>query len=154
MRLPSTNIRLWRWTHGNLAVGARTSFRRGLGPRWFAKCRHGDALITHLEDLQLLRTARRAKDYLGHDPAQRWRLDRSPGRCVLGQAEMRACLIVIGEVRGERAAQVTFVPDDHVVETLPANGSDQALRVGILPRRARRRAPIDDAETRRAMRSS
>ena len=37
--------------------------RRGLGPGWFAEGLHGDALITHLEDLQLLRAARRVKDH-------------------------------------------------------------------------------------------
>ena len=79
---------------------------------------------------------------MGHNAAHRGRLDRSPGCCVLVQAEVRACLMVIGEVRGERASQVTFVPDDHVVETLPTNGSDQPLRVGILP--TARAAPCAD----------
>ena len=37
--------------------------RCGLSPRWFAEWRHRDALVTHLEDLQLLRAARRVKDH-------------------------------------------------------------------------------------------
>jgi hypothetical protein len=45
-----------------LSAGARTSARCGLGSRWFAEGLHRDALITHLEDLQLLRTAWRMKD--------------------------------------------------------------------------------------------
>ena len=84
---------------------------------------------------------------MGHDAAHRGRLDRSPGWCVFVQAEMRAGVMVRGEGGGERAPQVSFVPDDHVVETLPTKGSDQPLRVGIVPRRARRRAPIEDTET-------
>src|SRR6185295_19039640 len=44
-----------------LAARARTSLRRGLGPRWLAEGLHGNALVTHLEDLQVLRSARRVK---------------------------------------------------------------------------------------------
>src|SRR5471032_3446509 len=54
------------------------SLRRGLGPWWFAERLHGDALIAHLEDLQLLRRARRVKDHAVawsglHQRARQWR---------------------------------------------------------------------------------
>ena len=63
---------------GGLAAGARTKPRRGLGPRWFAEGLHGDALITHLEDLQVLRRTRRVKDHAFawsglHQRARQWR---------------------------------------------------------------------------------
>ena len=37
------------------------SLRRGLGPRWFAERLHGNALVTHFQDLQFLRATRRVK---------------------------------------------------------------------------------------------
>src|SRR4029077_14865424 len=53
-------VRSWQIA---LAAGARTSLGRGLGPRWFAEGLPGDPVVTHLEDLQLFRRARRAKDH-------------------------------------------------------------------------------------------
>src|SRR6266550_8800514 len=56
----------------------RTSLWRGLGPWRFAEGVHGDAFITYLEDLQLLRSARRVKDHPVawsglHQRARQWR---------------------------------------------------------------------------------
>ena len=36
--------------------------RGGLGPRWFPEGCDGNAFVTHLENVQVLRTARRVKD--------------------------------------------------------------------------------------------
>jgi len=38
------------------------------------------------------------------------------------------------------------VEDDHVVQTLAANGADHALHIGILPRTKRTRYDLGDAE--------
>ena len=42
--------------------------------------------------------------------------------------------VVVGLVRAEDAPQVSLVENDHVVETLPPDGADDAFRVGVLPR--------------------
>jgi hypothetical protein len=42
-------------------------------------------------------------------------------------------LMVIGEVPGQDSAQVSFAEDKHVVETLAADRTDQALGEGVLP---------------------
>jgi len=57
-------------------AGARTS--SSLSRRWFAEGLYGKALITHLEDLQVLRLARGVKDhaiaYSGlHERTGQWR---------------------------------------------------------------------------------
>ena len=46
-----------------LAAIACTSSRRGLGSGRLSEGLHGNALVPHLEDLQLLRTARRVQDH-------------------------------------------------------------------------------------------
>ena len=49
--------------HDGLAADVRTCLGRGLGPGWFAERLHGNALITHIDDFQFLRSTRRAKDH-------------------------------------------------------------------------------------------
>src|SRR5476651_1196023 len=46
---------------------------------------------------------------------------------------MRSRPVIITEIRGEEPSQMPLAEDDHVIQTLAANGSDQALRVWILP---------------------
>ena len=43
-------------------------------------------------------------------------------------------------------AQMPLAEHDDMVKTLPADRADQALRIAILPRRARRRRMIPNAE--------
>jgi hypothetical protein len=52
------------------------------------------------------------------------------------------------DVGEQDAPQATLVRDDDVVETLAANGPDQPLRIGILPRRVRSRDHLNDADRR------
>jgi hypothetical protein len=55
----------------------------------------------------------------------------SPKRRVFREREMGPCIVITGDVSGKRASQMRFVEDDHEIETLAANGSDQAFRVWI-----------------------
>ena len=65
-------------------------------------------------------------------------------RCVLVEREVGARLMVIGEVPGQDAAQVSFAQDENVVETLAPDRTDQALRERILPGAVRRREDFLD----------
>ena len=60
------------------------------------------------------------------------RLYSSRRRRVFRQREMSP-RAVIGNVSGERAPEMRLVEDDYVIETLPTDGSDQPLDIGILP---------------------
>ncbi len=81
-----------------------------------------------------------------HDASHGGRLDGTREGRVFVQGEMGPRPVVIGEVPGEGPPQVPSIQDDQVVETLPADRADQPFHGGILPGRARRRAPISDAE--------
>lgn len=48
-----------------------------------------------------------------------------------------ARIVVVGVV-GQNAAQVTLIDDQHVIEALAADRSDDALGTTVLPRPARR----------------
>ena len=56
----------------------------------------------------------------------------------LSEREMRARLHVVGEVLAEHPLQPSLVHDDDVIQALPSDRPDDALDVGVLPRRARR----------------
>ena len=66
-------------------------------------------------------------------------VDGSRLRRIFGQGQMRARFAVVMKVASEGLPQRPLVPHNHVVQALPANGSDQSLHVRILPRRLRRR---------------
>ena len=72
-----------------------------------------------------------------NDRPQFRRLNQSGLRCIFLQRQVRARLVVIIEVRFERASQRRFVEHDEVVQTFPSDGSDQALHIGTLPWRSR-----------------
>ena len=76
-------------------------------------------------------------------------------RRIFRQREVGPRVVIRGKVSGERAPEMRLVEDDHVVETLAANGSDQALDIGILPRAqwARETSPMPMPATRRRKRS-
>jgi hypothetical protein len=46
--------------------------------------------------------------------------------------------VVIVKVRRQHAAQMMLIEDDDVIEALAAHRANDALDVGVLPRRARR----------------
>src|SRR5258708_2546418 len=73
------------------------------------------------------------------DHAQaRWLDWRSVG-WVLVEREMSGSLVIVREVAGQGAAQVSFAQDDDMIETLAADRADEPLRVGVLPRAGGRR---------------
>ena len=53
---------------------------------------------------------------------------------VLLQGEVCSRPVIVGDVRGQEASQMSLAEDDHVVQTLAPNGSDQSLRIWVLPR--------------------
>jgi hypothetical protein len=72
-----------------------------------------------------------------HDPTHRRRLNRSTDWCVLGQRQVSPGSFVVVEVEPEVAPQTGFIQNDHMIQTLAVDRPDQALDVGILPRRLR-----------------
>ncbi len=66
-----------------------------------------------------------------HYPSQfRW-LDISWKRRILVEGQMGACSFVVSEIRLQHAMQAGFVQNDHVVQALAANRSDQPFDIGI-----------------------
>ena len=64
---------------------------------------------------------------------------RSTGsRGVLVQREVSARPMIVGEVSGQEAAEVSFAQHDHVIEALAAEGADESFDVRILPGAPRR----------------
>ena len=61
-------------------------------------------------------------------------VDRPPFRRVLLQRKMRAGAIVVPPVVRKDSAEMPLVEDDYVVQTLSAQGANESLRIGILPR--------------------
>src|SRR6266436_2866987 len=64
--------------------------------------------------------------------------------CVLVEREMSAGPVIVGEVAGQGAAQVSFAQDDDMIETLAADRADEPLREGLLPRAVPRREDFLD----------
>src|SRR3989442_4039957 len=78
------------------------------------------------------------------DHAQaRW-LDWPSVGCVLVEGEMSASLVIVREVAGQGAAQVSFAPDDDMIETLAPDRADEPIRIGVLPRAGGRRQDLTD----------
>ena len=69
-----------------------------------------------------------------NDRAAGWRLLGAWEGRVLVQGEVRTPFVVIGQEVSEDASKGTFIPHDHVIETLAPQGPDQALHIRILPR--------------------
>src|SRR3989454_2684644 len=52
---------------------------------------------------------------------------------------MSAGPVIVGEVAGQGAAQMSFAQDDDMIETLAADRADEPLGKGVLPRAGGRR---------------
>src|SRR5216684_373481 len=81
----------------------------------------------------------------GNDAAVLGWLDGARLGCILLEGKMRPRAVVVAEVAVQTTTQMSLVQDDHVVEKLAADGSDDALREGVLPRRAWCREDLGDA---------
>jgi len=73
----------------------------------------------------------------GGDWAVARRLDGPRDRCILVQRHVSPPLVVVDEIAPRVAAERAFVPDDHVVEALPADGADHPFDERMLPGRPR-----------------
>jgi hypothetical protein len=70
------------------------------------------------------------------DTASRMRWDRGRHRTVLGEREMRPRAHVVSHVGRKKPTQACLLRHDHMVEALAPDRADDALDVGVLPRRA------------------
>jgi hypothetical protein len=77
-----------------------------------------------------------------HDLARRGELDGPELGCILVEREVCARLMVIGEVAGQDAAQVSLAEDENVIQTFASDRTDQALRVRVLPGCRLQRVPL------------
>ena len=67
-----------------------------------------------------------------HAPFRR-RVDASWRGRVLLEGQMGSRPVIIGDIARKQAAQMSLAQNDDVIQTLAAEGSDQSLRVRILP---------------------
>src|SRR5438046_2858079 len=68
-----------------------------------------------------------------HDPAHLGELDGPDVRRILVEREMRASAVIVGEVAGQDAAQVTFAENQNVIQTLTPDRANEPLGERILP---------------------
>src|SRR5438034_1584237 len=64
-------------------------------------------------------------------------LDRAIDRSVLVERPMSPQLIIVGGILRQNPAQVRFAQDNHMVDALASDRSDQPFGEAVLPRRAR-----------------
>jgi hypothetical protein len=69
-----------------------------------------------------------------HDLPRGGERDRPDVGGVLVEREMCARLMVIGEVAGQGAAEVSLVEHEDVIQALASDRADEPFREGILPR--------------------
>ena len=81
----------------------------------------------------------------GDDSSRPAMLNRAGVGAILAKREMRAGALVIVDVRGQDAAQMAFVEDHDVIQTLATYRTDHALDVRVLPGRAWRRDDLGHA---------
>ena len=65
------------------------------------------------------------------------------------QREMCSRLVVVHQVPTQDANQAGFIHDDHVIETLAPDGTDEPLRIRVLPRGTSGGAEFLDAHATR-----
>jgi hypothetical protein len=74
------------------------------------------------------------------------RLDLPRDRSIFVERQVSASPLVVFEIQLQDATQACFMQDDDVVQALAANRADQALDIGILPRRLRSGEDFADAQ--------
>jgi hypothetical protein len=78
-----------------------------------------------------------AEDWKLDDFASRRFLDRARNRTVPLEATMSPSVMVVVQILAEHAPKVLRSEEDHVIQALSTNRSDQSFHVRILPRRTR-----------------
>jgi hypothetical protein len=101
--------------HGGRSLFARTDDRVG-GLRGLA-----DVVVVQAADFGKL-----------HDLTCHRELDRPEVGCVLVQGEMGTRLMVVGEVSGQDAAEVSLAENEHVIQALAPDRADEPFRKGIV----------------------
>jgi len=61
------------------------------------------------------------------------RLYGSRRRCVFLQRQMRPGAVIVGHVPANHAPEMRLIQNDHMMEALAPDGSDQAFDIRILP---------------------
>jgi len=72
-------------------------------------------------------------------------LDGAMDRSVFVERPMSPQLVVVGGIPRQNPAQVRFAQDNHVVDALASDRSDQPFCEAVLPGRARGDGPVADA---------
>ena len=73
------------------------------------------------------------------DPARLGELNGSDVGGILVEREVRASLVIVREVPGQDATQMSFAQDEDMIQALASDRADEPLREGILPRAVRSR---------------
>ena len=124
----SVALRIMRASlHRKLDVVSQTNARLAAFSleRWESLCRSGSfARVKMMQAADLWDL-----DHL----AKPGRLDSSADRRILVERQMRTAPFVVCKILLQDLAQPSLTEDQDVVQTLPSNGPDQALRVGVLP---------------------
>ena len=63
---------------------------------------------------------------------------------------MRAPLVVIGEITTEKPSEMALVKDNSVIQALPADATNHAFDIGVLPRAPRRAGAVFHSQTAHA----
>ena len=63
---------------------------------------------------------------------------------------MRAPFVVISEIATEDPFEMALVDDNHVIQTLPADATNDAFDIGILPRAPRCAGTVFHSQTAQA----
>ena len=70
----------------------------------------------------------------GNDVAGRGKLYATGPRAVLAEREVRSCVVMVLKIAQQYPAQVALIEDDDMIQTFPADRTDETLSVGVLPR--------------------
>lgn len=72
-------------------------------------------------------------------------------RSILRKRQMCARAVVVVDILREDPARVALVEDDDVIQALATERSDEALRVGVMPRRPRGNGDLTKTQSRDAL---
>src|SRR5919106_5543299 len=129
-----------------VAMGERRARRRNwIGGRWR---RPEEAELRGLTEVAVVQAADFGKL---QDLSRRRRLDGPEVWGVLVEREVGSGLMVVGEIAGQDAAEVSLAEDEHVIQALASDRADEPLGERVLPRALRRRENLLDSHALHAM---
>jgi hypothetical protein len=86
-----------------------------------------------------------------HDRAHFRPLDGPPIRRILLERKVSSRPVIVQEVAGQDAAEVSLAEDEHVIQALAPDRTDELLREGVLPRAGGRGQDFPDTHTLHAL---